>query len=65
MRKSKYFKKFEILAKLDELSSFSRHQRIFLSLFLLTTLLQIVIGLIQLIQINGNLTNLVSDIDLL
>ncbi|CAD8173646.1 unnamed protein product [Paramecium octaurelia] len=64
-RRSKFYKKYEIFAKINESGSFSKNHKLFIVMFLLCIMIQFSIQIIQLTEINSNLEGLASDIDLL
>ncbi|CAD8086788.1 unnamed protein product [Paramecium primaurelia] len=65
VRNSKYFRQFEMIAKIKDLNSFSKLHRIFLASIILCVVFQFIIQTIQIIELNFNLKDLVSDIDIL
>ncbi|CAD8173684.1 unnamed protein product [Paramecium octaurelia] len=65
VRNSKYFRQFELMAKIKDLNSFSKLHRIFLASIILCVVFQFIIQIIQIIELNFNLNELVSDIDIL
>ncbi|KAM3145512.1 hypothetical protein pb186bvf_002286 [Paramecium bursaria] len=65
IRRSKYYKKYELVQKSSELNAFSVNHRLFLMIFILGMLIQLILQLIQLLSINTSFTKLVSAVDLL
>ncbi|CAD8105906.1 unnamed protein product [Paramecium sonneborni] len=65
VRKSKFYRKYEIVQKVTNLESFSKNHQILICLLVFCILIQIAVQSLQLVEININLSNLVSDIDLL
>ncbi|CAD8201780.1 unnamed protein product [Paramecium octaurelia] len=65
VRKSKFYKKYEIVQKITNIEAYSKNHQILIILIISSILIQFAVQILQLVQININFTNLVSDIDLL
>ncbi|CAD8089740.1 unnamed protein product [Paramecium sonneborni] len=65
LRQSNYFKKYEILQKLEDIQGLTQRHKIFLSFTSVCLLIQLSFVIAQFSQTNTSLTNLIFDIDLL
>ncbi|CAD8068799.1 unnamed protein product [Paramecium sonneborni] len=65
LRQSSYFKKYEILQKLQNIKGLTRRHNIFLSFTSVCLLIQLSFVIAQFSSTNNSLTNLIFDIDLL
>ncbi|CAD8097411.1 unnamed protein product [Paramecium sonneborni] len=64
-RNSKYYRQFEMVTKIKDLNSYSKLHRSFLTSIIFCVIFQFIIQTIQIIELNINLRELVSDIDIL
>ncbi|CAD8059303.1 unnamed protein product [Paramecium primaurelia] len=65
LRQSSYFKKYEIMSKLEEIKGLTKSHKVFLSFLSFCLLIQLSFVITQFSSTNTSLTNLIFDIDLL
>ncbi|CAK93008.1 unnamed protein product (macronuclear) [Paramecium tetraurelia] len=65
LRQSGYFKKYEIMSKLEEIKGLTKNHKVFLSFLSVCLLIQLSFVIAQFSSTNTSLTNLIFDIDLL
>ncbi|KAM3145505.1 hypothetical protein pb186bvf_002279 [Paramecium bursaria] len=65
IQQSQYYKKYELVTKSQELQSFSKSHKIFLSIFIINILIQLLLEIMQNQEISNNLIRMIDQMDFL